>query len=326
MYIGEIEHIRCVRTIFCNSRVHFVAVREIVNMEAADSYKNFLHYFRLLNSVVTKYEPRIIFILCGYRPCLFASEWIAIIHRRVKVYFVLHGMVEKNKGCSGSYMKLLRFGRHCKRIQFISYSPYCTGRYWGICENKMVFLHHPYVRKDYTEPKVVEKDGSDKVIIGVIGACANDKAVKLIVSVNRKAAEHNYEFWVASRFGKKFQNLENVKVLNLEFSRKRIEKLMRKIDFMLMPYGRDEYMMSASGVLWDAIINRLPCLMLDSDYFKYYMSYQIGYQADSIEGLSQAICEILQRKRDGQEKFFVNMDRIASENNETVSALLYCNY
>lgn len=323
LYIGEKDHIHCVRRIFSCSQIHYVAVKKVLSMEEADFYQNTSYYFRLLNNIIVKYKPKKMFILCGYRPCILASELNAILHRKTEIYFILHGMIEEKKGHKQSYMRLFRVSELCKRLYFISYSPYCTEKYWGIHEKKFVFLHHPYVcRKQIGMTEKRNSDSNNKVIIGVIGACANDKAIKLIESMNQRQGEQQYEFWVISRFGKKFRPLENVKVLAMEFERKEIERMMKKMDYLLLPYGRDEYSVSASGVLWDAIVNKLPCLMLDSKYFGYYMTYKIGYQSDTLEGLCKIICEKTGQKKLEQEAFFVDLDRIISENNKTVKYLL----
>lgn len=322
LYIGEREHIQCIRRIFDSPRIRYTVIKKTIRMDEADLYRNVVYYFRLLHKIGIRYRPEKLFILCGYRPCLLASELMSIIHRKLKTYFVLHGMVEEKKGHKQSYMKLFRFSRYCKKLCFITYSPYCTGKYWGIHEDKFVFLHHPYICEKKTIHNTRQKRENDKIIVGIIGACANDKAVKLISSVNRSQGAHKCEFWIASRFGKQFRHMENVTVLDLEFERKEMEVLMRKMDFMLLPYGRDDYEISASGVFWDAIANKVPCLMLDSNYFKYYMSYNIGYQTDTIEGLRKIICEELPHKKEEQELFFDGLDSLERENNETVRRLL----
>lgn len=322
LYIGERGHLSCIKKIFYNSRIRFVEITKTIGMGEADYYINTVYYFRLLNDVIVRCNPRKLFILCGYRPCILASELAALIYKKIDIYFVLHGMVDEKKGRTQSYMKLLRFGRLCRKLCFVTYSPYCTGKYWGISESKLVFLHHPYVHRNQMVSEAKEKDKSGKVIIGIIGACANDKAEQLISAVNRNDQDCRYEFWVASRFGKRFRHLKNIKILDCEFERKEMEALLKEMDFLLLPYGHDEYALSASGVLWDAMANGLPCLMLDSSYFKYYMRYEIGYQADSMQELCKVICKIIRQKQEMRKIFFVNMEEIERENIETIKYLL----
>lgn len=321
VYIGEKAHLCCIKKIYDNPRVQFVAINRFIDFNEVDSFREFFYYFRLLFSIIIKYKSDKLFVLCGYRPCLLAVELIAFLFRNIKIKFVLHGMVEEKKGNQKSYAKLFKLSECCKRLHFITYSPYCVGSLWGLRNDKFIFLNHPYVRSC---PNTLSEKGNSgaKIIIGIIGACANDKAIKLISLVNKNKLVNEYEFWVLSQFGKKFKNLENTKVLDLEFERKNIEKLMCNMDYLLLPYGKDEYKLSASGVIWDAISNRIPCLMLNSRYFEYYMPYKIGYRSDCIKGLGNIICERIQDGGEKKDSFFVGMDRIEQENNRIMKSLL----
>lgn len=320
-YIGGKEHIHCIKKIYDNPQVHFIAVNRFIDFHEADLYKNFWGYFRLLCSVMIRCKPDKLFVLCGYRPTILAVELTSILFRNVKMNLIIHGMIEEKKGHRQSYARLFKLGNFCKRLHFVSYSPYCTGHYWNIKEDKFIFLHHPYVKSSQHTLTSGKNKGS-KVVIGIIGACANDKAIKLISLVNKNKLIDEYEFWVASKFGKKFRNLENVKILDLEFERKNIEKIMCSTDYLLLPYGKDEYMLSASGVVWDAVSNRIPCLMLDSKYFEYYMPYKIGYQADSIKELCEMISERIREGESRKDTFFVGMDQIDGENEKIIKYLL----
>lgn len=323
LYVGEKEHVRCVRKLSGSPRVCYAVIKKTVSMDNADLYENTAYYVRLLNCIITRYRPERLFILCGYRPCLLASVSAALIYRNTDIYFVLHGMIEEKKGHKDSYRKLLKLSMFCRRMRFISYSPYCTGKYWNVKDEKFIFLHHPYICGKGKTLKENSMNTGTKTVIGIIGACANDKALKLVAEVTRQLVDGcEYEFWVMSRFGKKFRNLKNVRILDLEFERAQIEKVMTKIDFLLIPYGRDEYAVSASGVLWDAIANEIPCLMLDSSYFKYYMKFNIGYLAGSMDGLCRIICGKIKAGSKEQEMFFTDLDKIEAENNRKIKDLL----
>lgn len=323
LYVGEKEHVRCVRKLSGSPRVCYAVIKKTVSMDNADLYENTAYYVRLLNCIITRYRPERLFILCGYRPCLLATISAALIYRNMDIYFVLHGMIEEKKGRKDSYKKLLKFSMLCRRLHLISYSPYCTGKYWNVRDDKFIFLHHPYIYRKMKLAKEKGRNTSAKMVIGIIGACANDKALKLVTEVTRQlSSDYEYEFWVISRFGKKFRNLKNVRILDLEFERTQMERIMTEIDFLLMPYGRDEYTVSASGVLWDAIANGIPCFMLDSSYFKYYMKFNIGYLAGSMDGLCRIICGKIKAGSKEQEMFFTDLDKIEAENNRKIKDLL----
>lgn len=321
-YIGEKEHICCIRNLYAGARVNYNIITKPVPQKDADAYDKTLYYFRLMSTIIMKYQPDILIVLCGYRPCILAAELISVIFPHLKIKFVIHGMIEEQKGHMESYAKLFSYSVHCKNLCFVTYSPFCTDNYWGLREKKFFFMHLPYIMNQKHARKAVPKKSPGKTIIGIIGACANTKALKLISMINKNSLDKEYEFWVISRFGDRFRCLKNVKVLELEFDRENKNKLLQNIDYLLLPYDKREYALSASGVLWDAISNRVPCLMLDCKYFEYYMSYRIGYQAKDINELCKIICEKIQCGKCNEHTFFIGLNNIEKKTEEKMKYLL----
>lgn len=322
LYVGEKEHLRCVKRIWNSKRVEYKALVKTVPQEEADSYENTFYYLSLFRDVLVRYKPDILFILCGYRPCILAAEIISIFFLKTKINQVIHGMIEEKKGKTKSYARLFANSLYVKNLDFVTYSPYCTDAYWKLKKNKFVFLDHPYIKVKNDTSVLISSDNSDTTRIGIVGACANTKAFKLISMVNRCNLDHAYEFWIISKYGNRFKKLENVKVLELEFDRINKNRMICNMDYLLMPYGSDEYRQSASGVLWDAISNRIPCLMLDCKYFEYYSSYKIGYQAEDLRGLCKIVCEKIQNKKEKDATLFVGIDKIEDERCKTMQDLL----
>lgn len=318
-FIAEKEHINCIRKICQADGVDFVRIKKTVPKKDSDDYVHLVYYFRLLMTVIWKYRPQKLFVLCAYRPCLLATEMNALFNYKVEMNIVIHGMVEKYKGNHDAYRRIFGLSQIFNNIKFITYSPYCTGSYWNIEDKKFIFMDLYYINK---EIKKVQKKTENKVIIGIIGACANEKAKKIILYINQQQLKKTYEFWVISKNGKMFQYIDNVKVLDLEFDRKRKQILLQKLNYLLLPYDQEEYALSASGVLWDAILHKIPCFMLGSNYFKYYMQYNIGYQADNIKNLCKIIIDIIQRKEDERQIFYVGLDKIKIKREETMKILL----
>lgn len=318
IYVGEREHLKCISRIYRGGGVSY---KQIVGFETGnewDNYKMTAYYFKMILMVVRECRPSQLFILCAYRPCILAAELVAFVSKKCNVFVLLHGMVEESKNKSTSYRKLFCLSDYCHNIRFLTYSPYCTAKYWGMSEDKMTFINHPYINP---RERVVRSSDLDKTVIGVIGGCANNKALRAIRLLNKRGIGKEYEFWIVSRFGKMFRGVPHVKVLDLEFSREQKRKVMSHMDYLLLPYGKQEYAISASGVLWDAVTNEVPCLMLDSKYFRYYMPYGIGYQAKDIRGLTDMIEQrILQGKDEGV--FFQGMGRLEQYNREVMEGLL----
>lgn len=322
LYVGEKEHLRCVKRIWNGKGVEYKALTKTVPQEEADLYKNTFYYLRLLSDILTRNKPDILFILCGYRPCILAAEITSIFFSKTKIKQVIHGMIEEKKGKAESYARLFANSVYCKNLSFVTYSPYCTDDYWKLKKNKFVFLDHPYIKEKNDTSASTFPDNSGTTHIGIVGACANTKAFKLISMVNQCNLDDKYEFWIISKYGNRFKKLENVKVLELEFDRINKNRVIHNMDYLLMPYGRDEYRQSASGVLWDAISNRIPCFMLDCKYFGYYSSYKIGYQARDLNELCRIVCEKIQNKKEKSDVFFVGVDKIEDERCKKIQDLL----
>lgn len=290
VYVGEKEQVKTIRRLHKGKRVSFATCSKILEDEEKDSCKSVFYYIRLINSCINKYSPRQIFVLYANPICLLATLLVSLVHRKVSFRICIHGTVERNLHYKKAYKRLFKFAQCNEKVKIITFSPYCTDSYWEI-RNKMNFIHHPFI------PAVIRHDSDNikdrKVIIGVIGACANPRAKKIIVAINRMKLDCDYEFWVASRFAKQFERMEHVRIIDLSFERKEMEAQIQKMDCMLLPYDKNEYQISASGVLWDAVSNHVPCFMLDSPYFCYYVKNISGKTLESEEELIQSLAEFI---------------------------------
>ena len=52
-------------------------------------------------------------------------------------------------------------------------------------------------------------------------------------------------------------------------SREEYEDLIKQMDYILLPYHKDYYKLTASGAVFEAIVNLKPALMFSTDYFQY---------------------------------------------------------
>ena len=293
IYIGEKEQVRCISKLYKSHKICYQYYTDLIEGTEVDCYKSIFYYYKLIENIIVKRRPTEIIILGAYRPCILAAVIQAKIHRRKKFIVVLHGMVEENKGKSNSYRNLFRLSETCNNLSFLTFSPHCSNKYWGLDNNKIMFIHHPYIKAD------VKRNGCrlhKKKIIGIIGACANPKAKTLIAQMNAMHLEFPYEFYIMSRFGDKFRGIENVKVIGLSSERLEMEKQMQDMDCILLLYDKSEYTVSASGVLWDAISNEVFCFMLNSPYFEYYKEYVSGIVVDNLNEMKEKLCEFICNK------------------------------
>ncbi len=317
LFIGDKDHIRSISMIYKSKRTRYIQINALKSQAESDHYQLVFYYFKMINYIVQKYHPRLMILLCAYRPSILAAEIASVMHKS-KIGVVLHGMVEEYRENSESYKKLIELSAYCGNIKFISYNYSCNGKYWGVTDDKVLFINHPYIKLNKTRIKTYT---NEKKIIGIIGACANSKAYQLINCVNKMGIEQNYEFWIASRFGEKFRELPGVRIIDIQFDRKIIQGLMDQMDFLLLPYGKKEYALSASGVFWDAVSNRVPCLMLNSPYFEHYRKYKVGYFAESVHELAEIIrALVLYGKK--EEDFFEGLEELDRHNDIAFQNLL----
>ena len=94
---------------------------------------------------------------------------------------------------------------------------------------------------------------------------------------------------------------------NSNLPRKEYEEIMRKMDFILLPYHKDYYKVTVSGAVFEAITKLKPALMYSTDYFKYlsgkYGEFGIFIDQEDEERLIEMLHdETLYKKFVGVEK------------------------
>lgn len=296
LYIGEREHIQCIHELYANN-VCFAEITKLLPHNYISEMSSVSYYAGLIKSVIKRYKPKHLFILGAFYPCILAAEFLSVFHPDCCFHVTLHGMVEPGNDLHDLYKKLIGFCRFLPNLDFITYSPYCSADYWKIQEEKMNFIHHPFIKVKYDRSK--GKMDGDILRIGIIGACSNTAARKVVAGLNGMELEKKLEFWVFSKFGNRFRNTPNARLIDAEFDRSQMQEALRELDYILIPYGKEEYTMSASGVLWDAVSNEVPCLMLGSRYLAYYNRYHIGYQAETISELCRMVKDKAAKKEFG---------------------------
>lgn len=316
-YVGEEEQVKCVSKLYKSDKVHYLDYANLLDRSESDCYKNVFYYYKLIKNILVKRKPTKIIILSAYRPCILASIIHATICRKTQFIVVLHAMVEQARGKSNSYKNLFKLSQACNNLQFITFSPYCNNKYWGLKNNKIIFIHHPYIKANIKTNHTSHRGK----IIGVIGACANPKAKALIARINAMQLEFPYEFHIISRFGDKFRRLANTKIVELPFERCEMESQIQEMDCVLLLYGKNEYTISASGVLWDAISNEVLCFMLNSPYFKYYNEYVSGLVVDNLEEMAEKLSDFICNRNCTKERQsdMINLDKY---NHKTMTQLL----
>lgn len=310
VFYAEKEQIKSVMSIYSADNIRFIEIEESSRRKSRESRVLVNNYISLLLKVIKDSNPDVILITTAYKPCIIAVHIISHIYSRVKFWLTLHGMIETKWGETNNYINIMKRGRNNSRIGYITYSPFCEKLLIENNISKVLFLNHPYI--------AVRKKRSvirgDKLKIGIVGACANGNAARLISAIAcNPLISDKCTFEVLSNNSQRLRGLKNVNIISSEFSRSQKESLMQNIDFLLIPYGANDYQLSATGVIWDAVSNKVPCLMYDSRYLQYYQQkIKMGYQTHSLEKLIKKIQHIVDA--DCEIECFIGLKELYDDN------------
>lgn len=312
---ADVDHIRCINNLYKNNSIKYYSIDDDRFFTDIDNWKSVKNYYSYINKLIKEIKPNTVFILTAYRPCLFAAELLSLRFKSIHFYITLHRMIENDAKKQLDYKRIMHFGNSIRNLNYITYSPYCTSSHWGLSENKIVFIHHPYISSVSSN-----RIHNDKVNVCIIGQCANSRARSIIRAVNKQKPKGEYEFILMSKNAKEFIGLRNTIILEEVFERQEVESVLRGVDYLLLPY-KHEYDISASGVLWEGAMYDIPCLMLDSRYFKYYNKYHTGYIASSVSEMASTITNIIntnQGKEIKEEKWYEGIEALKTHNIENL--------
>ena len=204
-------------------------------------------------------------------------------------------------------------------VKFATFSPVLKQTLRGkLRENtlrKIEFIHHPY------EYEKIENKKQDGIInIGVMGATVNHYSMQVMEEVGKRTNNDNYVFTVI-RSVQDFSGIRNVNLINggKPVSREQMDEECKKMDYMIIPYDRKMYRLSASGVFFDSINYEIPALMLDSPLLTFYeKEYGVGNCCKTIEELVDNIVFIIEHSveitDEKQKKMKDIKERLSDEN------------
>jgi hypothetical protein len=206
-----------------------------------------------------------------------------------------------------------------KNVRFVTYSPCLNDALAGNLDyntlDKIDFVHHPYAFMDELPRKA-----EGPLTIGLLGATANDNALKIFAELEEKYPNGNYKFEII-RGNAKFGNYKHAQLLHQKgfVPREEIEDVLSKVDFMLIPYDESAYRASASGVFFDAVNYGIPMFMLKSPLLQWYNDrYGLGVMCDSISDAVEKIYEMSEREFRGElAQYIGNLVKAKAEIRET---------
>lgn len=319
---AEKEHIRELRTLVEKSHTQLFA-EEINFMDwRMESHEHVNEYAGMLTNIIEKEknEKKVILLSCN-KGIIQAVTQVAGRYGDRKIYVILHSALEevvqehhynieerawmfllktkhrlfgRKKGCA-AVPSMNECVNTCKleNCFFILYAPkykdYLNTKINQEILDRFIFLHHPlYESGEHFEPH------SSRLVVGIYGQAVNQNAYDIIQTYNNKYDNGKVLFWVMARRNNAILDLKNVMRMFEQdhVSNEALEDARRQMDYVLIPYAHDQYKVTASGILSDALSEEIPVLMLDSPLFAFYHSYAIGELCHDIDSMARTIAEI----------------------------------
>lgn len=347
---AEKEHIHAMKNVGLTKRIR---TREVRYPKRNTWMITSVPYYTKLSRILKNLKPGdFVFSLASEKSLIEATYRIANKQTGVNFYLVVHGSMEEilapDSGIGGIKWKellakktmdkkiaylddhIFPLGETIKRsedyqnIKFITYGPGTFKEFNKVFNkrvlDKFLFMHHPLMPENRSGCR--RTDG--KIRIGVWGNCVNNKFSKVIAYVNKKVDTDNYEFIILrakKNSATTIPKLKNTKVYEPDddgFTRAQMTEFFCGMDFALISYAKDKYRVSCSGILADAISNRIPIMALDCAPCRYYQEkYNIGYVEKTIGALGESIIKAINEK-----VTFSAMDTLAERlNKENVDIL-----
>lgn len=172
---------------------------------------------------------------------------------------------------------------------------------------KFVTLDHPYIFQQYDS--IENNTNLNKSInvlnIGTIGGMNLSKGMDKLLQFAEKCKAINLNVKI-SHTGKisvgRDKIIKNGSIdlpaVNKELKREEYNARINILDFLLFFYGCDNYKVTASGAIMDAIVLRKPIISLRNDYFEYIFEKFgcFGYLVDSVDQMVHLVDMIGQGK------------------------------
>ena len=143
------------------------------------------------------------------------------------------------------------------------------------CKNFFSCIH-PYYSVRQGHMSDVDISHNYVIAIGIVGSVSKNKGFDNIKNFARavKQSGRQVEIYFMSRVedASDIDSIEGIINLNPDnqfIPRAEYDKLVGKMDFIYFPYQADGYGLTASGAVFEAIINRKPIMAFHNNYFDY---------------------------------------------------------
>lgn len=315
IYLSSKSSYENIKKILLNNDVVYnsgkVEFKEIKVLEGKKSHHIFLRKIRasfLLFFLLLKYRNSSI-ILANLNE--FGTLYFNILSNifKINLTIVAHGELEyliqnvpKNKPIF-VYKKLLqRFFKNkiSKNIKVIALGESIREKLIELYPNNndaVVSMKHPYFFKKFSG----EKGISLPIKMGVVGAVGENKGmlkfIKLSESLKDLIREKKLELYVIGRHGyntDKFPLINFIAKANTTIPTDEYNEAIKDLSAILFFYDQNQYQLTASGAVFDAINHEKPIIAIKNNYFNHVCSYgKIGYLCEDINEMENMIRKLI---------------------------------
>ena len=164
-------------------------------------------------------------------------------------------------------------------------------------KNKFFALDHPYI---FNKVKINDRVQSKVLTVGTCGSINISKGILQLVKFSNLCHQRGLNInilhigVVANCLEELLESGVTLPSVNSPLSREQYNKYISELDYFLYFYGSDNYKITASGAILDAIAAEKPIIALKNDYFQYIFNKfgEIGILCNSVEEMVDAIVKI----------------------------------
>lgn len=333
---GILELIKSVaseKVIFAATKQHVKYVESIVNLEDVEkcyieipktAYANNLEmledYEKIIEDILERYkvssDDKIVFLSSPKNVMLAARK---VIDVGIAVYFVQHAnldwILERENERIGdySYAEIIKLCCGSGNVYNLAMNPFVKIGLTDILDDKTLktfhFLHHP------VKGSIPKSINANKTTIGVYGQCVNANFGRIL----KQSKEENLlkRFMVlrscdSNHMDYSFKLPKELRIYQKPggFDKSELLNAISRMGWILLPYSKDMYKVSMSGILADAIRYSIPIIALNSPIVDYYNEYIIGIVAETPEALVESL---VSEGNKNYTKYKENMQKLKSD-------------
>lgn len=314
LHVSSKSSFETIKRILNNNEIKFdtskITFKEVKVLEGTKSHHIFLRKIFaavLLFFLLFKYRKRAI-ILANLNE--FGTIYFNLFAKifKTNLTIVAHGELEyliqdvpKNKPIF-IYKKFLQRFFKCKwnkRIQMIMLGDSIQKKMQNLFPlnaSSFVSMNHPYFFNNI-ESSLTEKP----IKMGVVGSVGENKGILSFFKLSERLEEfiisQQLELYVVGKHGYNpidFPLIKFVGETNQIIPTQEYNQAIQQLDAILFFYGADQYQLTASGAIFDAVNHEKPIIAIENSYFKHVFSYgNIGFLGKNISEIEEVIKKII---------------------------------